>query len=408
MTPPRILVIHNRYRQRGGEDVVVDDEVDLLRQHGHEVRLYGRDNASIDGMGKMSLAMETLWSSRTTGELEQEITDFSPDLIHVHNSFPLVSPSLYWAAARLSCPVVQTLHNFRLMCLQAMFLRNNQVCEDCKGNSPWRGVVRRCYHDSSTQSAVLAGMLVLHRRLGTFNHKVSRYIALNEFSRGKFIEGGFPPARIAVKPNFVAAPAAGQAVRKGGLFAGRLAAEKGLSLLGAALDLLPGYAIRVLGDGPEREFVEGHPQLQYLGSFERQEVMQQMMQASYLVMPSIWYETFGLVQMEAFACGLPVIAPRLGSMAEMIEHGRTGLLFEPGSPRDLARQLRFAESSPDAMHAMGEAARAVYFEKYTPERNYTQLLQIYRAAMSEQEKGGLALPDAGTETGSATQDAARY
>ncbi|MDO8300774.1 glycosyltransferase [Lacisediminimonas sp.] len=280
----RILVIHNRYRHRGGEDVVVDDEVQMLREHGQIVQVYGRDNASIGQMARTTLARETMWSSRTMTELGQHIDSFAPDVIHVHNSFPLVSPSLYWAAARRSCPVVQTLHNFRLMCLQAMFLRNNRICEDCKGAVPWRGVMRGCYHDSAAQSAVLAGMLVLHRGLGTYQRKVTRYIALNEFSRDKFIEGGLPAERIVVKPNFVQPqpqPAQGT-FRSGALFVGRLSLEKGLSLMAEALALLPSMTVGVIGDGPEMPLVRAHAQLHAMGQLNRAEVMRHMQGAAYL------------------------------------------------------------------------------------------------------------------------------
>jgi glycosyltransferase involved in cell wall biosynthesis len=383
MAPERILVIHNRYRQRGGEDVVVDEEVRLLRAHGHEVELYGRDNACIEGMARVRLARETVWSSRTVQELEREIDAFAPDVIHVHNSFPLVSPSLYWTARRMSCPVVQTLHNFRLLCLQAMFLRNNKVCEDCKGASPWRGVVRGCYHDSLAASAVLASMLIVHRGLGTFQRKVNRYIALNEFSRGKFIEGGLPADRIEVKPNFLPDVAQMPGPRQGGLFVGRLAPEKGVELLGQALDLLPGASMDVIGEGPELEMVQQHRQMRSLGVLPREDVLARMQRATFLVMPSIWYETFGMVQIEAFACGLPVLAPNMGSMQEMIEHGRTGLLFEPGNQRELAACMAWALDHPAEMEAMGRNARAVYLDRYTPERNYEQLIGIYQAAINE-------------------------
>lgn len=382
-SPLRILVIHNHYRHRGGEDVVVDDEVRLLREHGHVVHLWSRDNASIDGMPRVALARETVWSSRTTAELDRCMAEFRPDLIHVHNSFPLVSPSLYWAAARHGCPVVQTLHNFRLLCLQAMFLRNDQVCEDCMGTSPWRGVVRACYHDSPTQSAVLAGMLLVHRGLGTYQRKVTRYIALNEFSREKFIQGGLPAHRITVKPNFVSCEPVPEKVRSGALFVGRLSAEKGLTLLGKALELLPGRSIDVVGDGPQREQVEAHAQMRSLGKVGRELVLGLMHSAAFLVMPSIWYETFGLVQMEALACGLPVIAPRMGSMKEMIEHMKTGLLFEPGSAQDLAKWMRWAWEHPDEIAEMGRNARQDYLEKYTPEINYRRLLAIYEDAIGD-------------------------
>ncbi|WP_151448247.1 glycosyltransferase family 4 protein [Lacisediminimonas profundi] len=384
MKAERILVIHNRYRERGGEDVVVDDEIRLLREHGHVVELFGRDNASIAGMGKVTLARETVWSSRTTLELERQIDEFKPDVIHVHNSFPLVSPSLYWAASKKCRPVVQTLHNFRLMCLQAMFLRNKQVCEDCKGTIPWRGVVRGCYHDSTAQSAVLAGMLVVHWSLGTFHRKVARYIALNQFSRDKFVEGGLPADRITIKPNFVRHEPMREVDRSGALFVGRLSVEKGLSLLAEAVESIPGMTVAVLGNGPELPIAQAHPQLNACGRVDRTEVLRQMNSASCLVMPSMWYETFGLVQMEAFSCGLPVIAPRFGSMAEMIDDNRTGLLFMPGSARDLAAKLAWANQHPQEMLAMGRNARSVYLEKYTPASNYRQLVAIYEAAIEEQ------------------------
>jgi glycosyltransferase involved in cell wall biosynthesis len=379
----RILVIHNHYRHRGGEDVVVDEEVKLLRENGHVVQVWSRDNAAIDGMPRVALARETVWSTRSAQEIDHCIDEFVPDLIHVHNSFPLVSPSLYWTASRRQIPVVQTLHNFRLLCLQAMFLRNNQVCEDCMGTAPWRGVVRGCYHDSPAQSAVLAGMLVVHRGLGTFQRKITRYIALNEFSREKFIQGGLPAERISVKPNFVDFHPVSQERRQGALFVGRLSAEKGLTLLGQALQQLPGRIVDVVGDGPEIAAVLSHPQMRSLGQRSRTQVLEQMQSAAFLVMPSIWYETFGMVQMEALACGLPVIAPRMGSMKEMIEHMHTGLLFEPGSASDLARCMEWAWRHPQEIEAMGRNARIEYLAKYTPEQNYRQLVSIYDSAMEE-------------------------
>ncbi|OGB22802.1 MAG: transferase [Burkholderiales bacterium RIFCSPLOWO2_02_FULL_57_36] len=381
-SPCKVLVVHNKYRQRGGEDVVVDAEVRLLRERGHRVETYSRDNDSIEDLPRTTVALDTLWSSRTMVELDRRIVAFKPDVIHIHNTFPLVSPSLYWAAARKNVPVVQTLHNYRLLCPQAMLLRNNHVCEDCLGHSPWRSVVRRCYRDSAVQSAVLAGMLVLHRAIGTYDYKVTRYIALNRFSRDKFVEGGLPADRISIKPNFVDIPERPQTARSGALFVGRLSAEKGVALLLQALDRLPGLDIDVVGTGPEMGQVDSHPRANGLGMRHSAEVMERMHRAAYLVMPSIWYETFALVVLEAFACGLPVIASRLGSMQEFIEDGRTGLLFQSGSAEDLAAKIAWAEGHPDEMARMGRNARAEYVAKYTPNRNYEQLMSIYESALS--------------------------
>lgn len=380
----RVLIAHNAYQQRGGEDSVVEAEVDLLRRHGHTVQLYSRHNDEIDALPRASLARQTFWSSRTVEEVSGLIQSFRPDVIHVHNTFPLISPALYWAAFRAGVPVVQTLHNFRLLCPQAMFLRAERVCEDCLGHLPWRGVARRCYRGSAAQTAVLAGMLAVHRGLGTWRNKVTRYIALNAFCRDKFIAGGLPAARLSIKPNFVDMPPVAGGPRRGGLFVGRLSPEKGLDVLLAALDRLAELSLPFIGSGLEQSRVGAHPSARMLGSKSQAAVLAAMREAAWLVMPSICYENFPRTLVEAFACGLPVIASRLGAMANLIEDGRTGLLFTPGDVADLARKMAWAEAHPDEMRAMGEHARREYEAKYTPEINYRQLLAIYAEAISEE------------------------
>lgn len=378
----RVLVAHNTYQHRGGEDSVVEAEIALLRSHGHEVATYFRHNDDIAAMSKATAAQQTLWSSRTTSELTGLIHTFRPDVIHAHNTFPLISPSLYWAAERAGVPVVQTLHNFRLMCLNGLFLREGRVCEDCQGRLPWRGVVRKCYRGSGAASAALAGMLTLHRGLGTYRHKVARYIALNDFCRNKFIEGGLPAERIVVKPNFVdfAVPAA--LPRQGFLFVGRLAREKGVQTLAGAAVLLPDASVRVAGDGPESALLDGVNGITRLGSLPGEAVRQEMNRAMALVIPSICYETFGLVVIEAFATDLPVIASRIGALAVLVRDGETGLLFEPGNPQDLATKMAWALAHPEAMASMGRKARAQYEAEFTAERNYAQLMAIYADAIS--------------------------
>jgi glycosyltransferase involved in cell wall biosynthesis len=378
-----VLVVHNAYLQRGGEDVVVEAEVDLLQSQGHEVLLYRRDNADIGQASKAALLAETFWSRRTMRDVDRMVRDFAPSIIHAHNTFPLISPSLNWAASRHRLPLVQTLHNFRLLCPQAMFLREGRVCEDCLGRLPWRGALRRCYRDSRAQSTALAAMLGMHRALGTWQHKVTRYIALNEFCRRKFIASGLPENRIAVKSNFVDVPSAGDDARRGGLFVGRLSPEKGIAVLLGAVERLPDVVVEVVGTGPEEKAVAANSRLVARGARPAAEVLAAMRRAAYLVMPSIWYENFPRALVEAFACGLPVIASRLGAMAELIEDGRTGLLFAPGDADDLAQKITWAERHPEAMRAMGENARRVYEANYTPEINYRQLIAIYQQAIAE-------------------------
>ncbi len=380
----RILFVHNAYQHRGGEDSVVEAEIALLRAHGHAVETYFRSNDDVTGMSSLALARHTLWSPRTPHDLAEQIRRFQPDVIHVHNTFPLISPSLYWAAERAGVPVVQTLHNFRLMCLNGLFLRDGKVCEDCMGHLPWRGVARACYRGSHAASAALAGMLTLHRGLGTYRNKIARYIALNEFCRRKFIEGDLPAERVVVKPNFVDFDLPEPVARAGLLFVGRLSVEKGVGTLAQAMTLLPDEKLRVAGDGPEAGLLAG---MTRLGNQPGEAVRQEMSRAVALVVPSICYENFPRTIAEAFACGLPVIASRIGALADIVRDGETGLLFEPGDPRDLADKMAWALAHPEQMAAMGRNARAQYEAEFSAEVNYRRLMEIYAGVLAERREG---------------------
>lgn len=385
-TPLRILFVHNAYQHKGGEDSVVAEEIALLESRGHRVETYFRHNDDIAGMSSLVAATEALWSSRTTRDLTELFRSFRPDVIHVHNTFPLVSPSLYWTAERAGLPVVQTLHNFRLMCLNALFMRDGQVCEDCLGQVPWRGVARACYRGSQGASAVLAGMLVVHRGLGTYRHKVARYIALNGFCREKFIEGGLPAERVVVKPNFVDFAATEPAPRAGLLFVGRLSVEKGVTTLARAAALLPNAQLRVAGDGPEAGLLDSVAGVTRLGRLSGEAVRQEMSRAIGLVVPSICFENFPRTIVEAFGSSLPVIASRIGALADIVTDGETGLLFEPGNPRDLADKLAWAQAHPERMAEMGLKARAQYEAEFSAEVNYRRLMEIYDGVLAEQRQ----------------------
>jgi glycosyltransferase involved in cell wall biosynthesis len=283
---------------------------------------------------------------------------------------------------------VQTLHNFRLMCLNALFLRDGRVCEDCMGKLPWKGIVNACYRGSYSASVALAGMLALHRGLGTYRNKVSRYIALNTFCRDKFIEGGLPASRIVVKPNFVDWPGESgihHEHHRGNhfLFVGRLSPEKGVSILADALALLSASKLRVAGDGPDSIIFNGMPGVVLLGGVSSEAVQREMCEAAVLIVPSIWHETFGLVVAEAYAVGLPVIASRIGALTEIVRDGETGLLFTPGDARDLADKMAWAQAHPAEMRRMGRKARLTYERHYTPEKNYQILMDIYSSVIDE-------------------------
>ena len=373
-------MVHNTYQYRGGEDAVVEAEVALLRGHGHAVALLRRDNHEVPDRPVWQLGRDTFWSPQTAREVRAAVADFKPDLVHVHNSFPLVSPSVYWAAAALQLPVVQTLHNFRLICPQAMLLRNGRVCEDCVGKVPWRAVVHRCYRESVPQSAAVAGMVQLHRALGTWRNKVTLYVALNRFCRDKFIEGGLPAERIRVKPNFVDLPAPPESGRSGFLFAGRLSQEKGLGVLAQALKTAP-LTVRVAGTGPDAALLDGLQGAQMLGALPSDALYAEMARAQALLIPSLWYENFPRTLVEAYANGLPVIASRLGALPTLVDEGETGLLFEPGNGADLARQLQWAAEHPAEMARMGRAARQRYERELTGAVNHRALVAIYDEAM---------------------------
>ena len=378
-----VLIAHNAYLHRGGEDSVVDAEAQLLTKYGHVVELFERKNEEISERSKAMLAVHAVWSRGTVQQIEEKIDLFKPAVIHVHNTLPLISPSLYWAASRKGIPVVQTLHNFRLLCTQAMFLREGKICEDCLGKVPWRGALRGCYRGSKLQSTVLTSTVVVHRAIGTWQNKVTRYIALNEFCRSKFIQGGLPAKRIVIKPNFVDHAPPVEVARSNFLFVGRLSAEKGVETLVKATYWAGDVRVRVAGTGPEEEQFEGVQGVTMLGGLSGDEVRTEMSQTMALVLPSIWYENFPRTLVEAFACGLPVIASRIGALAELVTDGVTGLLFEPGNPHDLAMKMKWAMSHPEKMAEMGSNARALYEAEFTAERNYKQLMDIYQDAIEE-------------------------
>lgn len=381
----RVLMTHNYYQQAGGEDAVVAEEYGLLSRHQIKVELFEKRNEAINEMSSLQLAMDTLWSRKTTDEISRVIERFQPDVIHTHNTFPLISPSLYHAAARHKVPVVQTLHNFRLFCVQAMFMRNGKVCEECLGKLAWRGILHGCYRDSRIQSTVIVGMHGLHRGLGTYQNKVTRYIALNQFCLDKFVEAGLPPERMCIKPNFIDLPKddnpADTQYRAGALFVGRLSTEKGIATLAAASDIYPNSQIDVVGNGPQHVLLQGKHNVRLHGWQTPSDIYRHMRQAAYLVMPSIWYENFPRTLVEAFACGLPVIASRMGAMAELIKDNFTGLLFEPGNAQDLAQKMQWADEHPEEMQRMGKEARREYENKYMADTNLKQLVAIYEEAI---------------------------
>jgi glycosyltransferase involved in cell wall biosynthesis len=401
-----ILKVHNRYQQPGGEDESSRSETALLARAGHSVTEYVRDNDEITAytlIEKVSLGPRTVWAWDSCRQLGELLSSARPDVAHFDNTFPLISPAVYYACQEAGVPVVQTLRNYRLLCPGATFQRDGRVCEDCLGRGPWRGVLHGCYRDSRGATAGVALMLSVHRRLGTWSKLVDCYIALTEFARAKFIEAGLPGEKIVVKQNFVCSqpivsqPQSSTDNRRHAsgpaLFVGRLSREKGVGTLLAAWKRLGNrIPLHVVGDGPLRTELESFArqnslsQVFFHGRLNPEQTLAEMKRSRFLVFPSEWYETFGRVAAEAFACGVPVIASRMGAMEEIVADGRTGLHFTPGNADDLARKVEWACDHPEEMSEMGRSARAEYEAKFTPERNYTLLMGIYDRAMESGQR----------------------
>ena len=382
-SPLRILQVHNTYQQAGGEDVVVENERELLTAHGHEVFQEMVHNDAIRGLaGKIAVAWRTPYSPAGRRRILAAIERHQPDVMHVHNFFPQLTPAIYDASTEAGIPAVQTLHNYRTICADAMLLRDGRPCEDCVGHSPYRSVLHKCYRDSRLGTLAVARMIAQSRPI--WHTKVSRLIALTKFARHKFIEAGLPAERITVKPNFAPDPGDGFPNRSGALFVGRLSAEKGVETLLTAwrqLDL----PLTMIGGGPLHDTVRSAtlPHVAIKGQQPLSHVIHAMKSAAFLIFPSEWYEGQPMTVVQAFACGLPVIASRLGAMVELIEDGVTGLHINPKDPADLAAKVSWAGAHPREMREMGRKARLVFEKRYTEEANYPMLLSIYQNSIAE-------------------------
>lgn len=387
--PASVLLIHNAYQRPGGEDEVFAEEASLLESRGHRVLRYTAHNDSVAAMGRAALAGKTLWNQEAYRELRSAIRRGRPDVVHFHNTFPLVSPAGYHAAAAEGVPVVQTLHNYRLLCPNGLFFRDGGPCEDCLGKRlAWPAVAHGCYRGSRPASGAAAAMLSAHRALGTWTRKVDAYIALTEFAREKFVAGGLPEERIFVKPNFVGRDA-GAGAGTGGyaLFVGRLSREKGVGTLLSAWERMGDEAplLKVAGDGPLSDAVAAAakaPGIERLGHRTPREVRSLMKDAAMLVFPSECYETFGKVVVESFSAGTPVVVADGGATAELVEPGRTGLRFRSGNSADLADKVASLARRPRELEGMRRSARAAFEERYTAGRNHEMLAEIYARAIA--------------------------
>jgi glycosyltransferase involved in cell wall biosynthesis len=384
----KILLVHNAYQMPGGEDQVFAQEAELLRGRGNQVVVYRASNDQVKGQNPLVTVANTIWNKGAYLDLRERMHREKPDIVHVHNTFQVISPAIYYAANDEGIPVVQTLHNYRLLCPASTFFREGKVCEDCLGKKvPWPGVLHSCYRNSKLASAAVATMLATHNYKQTWSEMVSAYIALTDFARNKFIEGGFPAEKIFIKPNYLQTdPGPGDGKGNYALFVGRLTPEKGIStLLAAWRQIGSGFPLQIAGDGPLASEVEKASRemenVTWLKWLPREEILQRMKNASALILPSTWYEGFPMIISEAFAVGLPVITSNLGSMSSIVDHQRTGLHFEPGNAAALVEAVRWWSTHPAEAAFMRTEARLEYETKYTAEKNYAQMMNIYDSVL---------------------------
>ena len=380
----KILMAHGRYALRGGEDQVYESERDLLRGHGHTVFEYERHNDGIHGLQVLIAGVKTVWSQSDYRAIRKCIRKTGAQLVAVHNFFPLISPSIFYAAGAEGIPVVQTLHNYRLICPSATLLRDGEICKDCVGKSvPWPAVQHGCYRSSRMLTAGVSAMNASHRVLGTWNHKVSRYIALTEDMKEQYVAGGFDGDRIVVKPNSTEDTGVGAGEGNLFLYVGRLSNEKGVSiLLRAWAHANTCSQLVIVGTGPEEASLKRQASplrnVTFLGHCPRQTVQDLMGNAKAVIVPSIWAEPFGLTAIEAFAKGTPVLATKLGALQSLVTPGESGYLFERNDALSLAELLSDAVD----FKRLRAGARQEYEQHFTPARNYSRLMEIYECALN--------------------------
>jgi glycosyltransferase involved in cell wall biosynthesis len=388
----KILLVHNRYQIPGGEEVVFEQERQLLERAGHQVLTYCRTNFEADtytGMRRMNLVKNIAWSDDTKQELAHLLRDEKPQIVHVHNTFMMMSPSVFAACREAGVPVVQTLHNYRLFCPAANFVRNGKPCEECVEHTLLRGIQYGCYRQSRAATATVALMLQIQRKRDMF---ADLHVALTDFSRNKFIACGIPADKVSVKPNFVYPdPQARTEAGSHAVVVGRLSEEKGLhTLLIAWKRLRTRIPLSIVGEGSLLQQLQQKVSglklsgVTFHGRLTHDKTLQMIKSARFLIVPSECYENFPMGIAEAFACGVPVLCSDLGGMREIVAEGRTGLRFAAGNSIDLATKVEWAWSHQPEMAAMGTNARREYQAKYTAEKNYPLLMEIYRRAAATQ------------------------
>ncbi|MBM7072034.1 glycosyltransferase family 4 protein [Shewanella sp. 202IG2-18] len=392
----KILLVHNYYKEKGGEDNVYSNELSLLQSHSssfetRSLTLINGNSLIRNLKGLLGYIFPFISRKNNTKVIKGYC---SLDLIHIHNFHFQFTPSFFESCQSLNVPVVHTLHNFRIICPTATLMYNNRLCErSLYGSTRW-ALSKKVYRNSFFHTFFLCRSIEYYKKKKTWNNNVDRYIALTEFAKKKYIEAGLPAEKITVKPNFIEDPHDGiqqlNHRRKHGLFVGRLSEEKGIDVLLKAWEKVD-YPLIIVGGGPLESLVkqaaESTPNIHYLGFQNKEKIYPLLQDADFLIMASTWYEGFPMVLLEAFANGTPALVSNIGGMAEVVDNERLGLHFQVGDHHDLAKKANFLIANSNIVNEYGENARQEYLKKYTPERNLELLLDIYKKTISDKHDG---------------------
>ena len=380
----KVLIVHNFYKVRAGEFSVLKNEIKLLKDNGNEVITFYKDNKNIKSFySKVIYFLRIVYSKNIFKEFDYYLKQNKPDVIHVHNFFPIMTPAIFFAAKKNNIPIVHTLHNYRLICPTATLMHNNRIYEKSIINSPFSTIIDKVYRNSYLGTFALARMISYHKKYNTWDTQVDKFIALTNFSKSKFIEANFLSDKIEIKSNFVFDMYDPDSDKKEyALFVGRISEEKGIRYLIKAWEKID-YKLIIAGTGPLENFVKSqlNEKIIFLGKQSKEGIRSLMNAASFLVMPSIWYEGFPMVILEAYSAGLPVLGSRIGSIEEVVLDNITGLHFEPNQSRDIVKKVNTIIKDRELLKKISKNARKEYLEKYTPSKNYDILKNIYNSVI---------------------------
>lgn len=390
----KVMVVHGRYRSAApsGENIVVDRESAALAAAGHVVERFERYSDDITDWSparKAALPARTVWNGEVRRELAAQLRDSRPDVVHLHNTFPLLSPSVLHACREVGVPVVATLHNYKLLCPSGDFFRDGRPCHDCAGRGGVPGLLHGCYRGSRLATLPVVVGTAVHRR--AWQELVAAYVFISAAQRDLMTSLDLPPDRVFVKHNFVPAPSVARTPQHVVAYVGRLDAAKGVPFLMRAWDRFrdarPDSVLRLViaGGGPLSAEVSrwgaAHDTVDVVGLLSPREVDDLLGHARAVVVPSQWEETFGLVAVEAMAAGVPPVAPSRGAFTELVSHGHDGILFDPGRAESLARVLGDVDDRPEHFSRLGQHARTSYRAGFRETDNIDRLVSIYRFAI---------------------------